>query len=96
VQQVVDRRFNRARDAADQTMAAFATRFRHAVDLDSVRDDLAGVAPVPGTRPRIGVDQPARLSWLPPNWAALSQISHRLTGRQRTRPDRLDIQWTLT
>jgi MFS family permease len=43
VQQVVDRRFNRARYDADQTIAAFAARLKDAVDLDSVRDDLAGV-----------------------------------------------------
>ncbi len=43
VQQLVDRRFNRARYDADQTVAAFAVRLKDAVDLDSVRDDLAGV-----------------------------------------------------
>ena len=43
VQRVVDRRFNRARYDADQTVAAFAARLQDAVDLDSVRDDLAGV-----------------------------------------------------
>ena len=43
VQQVVDRRFNRARYDADQTVAAFAGRLKDAVDLDSVRDDLAAV-----------------------------------------------------
>jgi hypothetical protein len=43
VQQVVDRRFNRARYDADQTVATFAARLKDAVDLDSVRDDLAGV-----------------------------------------------------
>jgi len=43
VQQVVDRRFNRARYDADQSVAAFAARLKDAVDLDSVRDDLAGV-----------------------------------------------------
>jgi len=43
VQQVVDRRFNRARYNADQMVAAFAARLKDAVDLDSVRDDLAGV-----------------------------------------------------
>jgi len=43
VQDVVDRRFNRARYDADQTVAAFAARLKDAVDLDSVRDDLAGV-----------------------------------------------------
>jgi len=43
VQFTVDRRFNRARYDADQTVAAFAVRLKDAVDLDSVRDDLAGV-----------------------------------------------------
>ena len=43
VQQMVDRRFNRARYDADQTIAAFEARLKDAVDLDSVRDDLAGV-----------------------------------------------------
>jgi hypothetical protein len=43
VQQLVDRRFNRARYDADHTTAAFAARLKDAVDLDSVRDDLAGV-----------------------------------------------------
>ena len=43
VQRVVDRRFNRARYDADKTVAAFAARLQDAVDLDSVRDDLAGV-----------------------------------------------------
>ena len=41
VQQMVDRRFNRARYDADQTVAAFARRLKDAVDLDMVRDDLA-------------------------------------------------------
>jgi hypothetical protein len=43
VQKVVDRRFNRARYDADQTVAAFAAQLQDTVDLDSVRDDLAGV-----------------------------------------------------
>ena len=43
VQRVVDRRFNRARYNADQTVAAFAARLQDAVDLDSVRTDLASV-----------------------------------------------------
>jgi hypothetical protein len=43
VQKAVDRRFNRARYDADQTVAAFAARLKDAVDLDSVRGDLAGV-----------------------------------------------------
>jgi hypothetical protein len=43
VQRAVDRRFNRARYDADQTVAAFAARLKDAIDLDSVRDDLASV-----------------------------------------------------
>jgi hypothetical protein len=41
VQRAVDHRFNRARYNADQTVAAFAARLKDAVDLDSVRHDLA-------------------------------------------------------
>jgi hypothetical protein len=41
VQRVVDRRFNRTRYDADQTVTAFAARLKDAVDLGSVRDDLA-------------------------------------------------------
>ena len=44
VQHVVDRRFNRARYDADQTVAAFAARLKDAVDLNAIRDDLAGTA----------------------------------------------------
>ena len=43
VQRAVDRQFNRARYDAEQTVAAFAVRLKDAVDLDAVRDDLAGV-----------------------------------------------------
>lgn len=43
VQHAVDRRFNRARYDADQTVTAFAARLKDAIDLDSVRDDLAAV-----------------------------------------------------
>jgi len=43
VQRAVDRRFNRARYDADKTVAVFAARLKDAVDLDAVRDDLAGV-----------------------------------------------------
>ncbi len=43
VQRAVDRRFNRARYDADQTVAAFAARLKDAVELDAVRADLTGV-----------------------------------------------------
>ena len=43
VQRVVDRRFNRARYDAEQTIAAFAARLKDTVDLNSVRDDLGAV-----------------------------------------------------
>jgi hypothetical protein len=42
VQHAVDRRFNRARYDADETIAEFAARLKDAVDLDAIRDDLAG------------------------------------------------------
>src|SRR5580692_8686655 len=43
VQRVVDRRFNRARYNADQIVTAFAARLQDAVDLGTVRDELANV-----------------------------------------------------
>jgi hypothetical protein len=43
VQRAVDRRFHRARYDADRMVALFAARLKDTVDLDSVRDDLAGV-----------------------------------------------------
>ena len=43
VQRMVARRFNRARYDADRTVAAFAARLKDAVDLDSIRNDLAGI-----------------------------------------------------
>jgi len=41
VQRSVDRKFNRRRYDAEGTVAAFTARLQDAVDLDSVRDDLA-------------------------------------------------------
>ena len=41
VQRVVDRRFNRARYNADQIVTAFAARLQDAVDLGTVREELA-------------------------------------------------------
>jgi len=43
VQRLVDRRFNRARYDAERTVAVFAARLKDAVDLDTVREDLADV-----------------------------------------------------
>ena len=43
VQRAVDRRFNRARYDADQTIAAFSVRLKDAVDMAAVQADLAGV-----------------------------------------------------
>ncbi len=45
VQNIVDRRFNRARYDADQIIAGFASRLRGTVDLDAVRADLASAVP---------------------------------------------------
>jgi hypothetical protein len=57
VQRAVDRRFNRARYDAEQIVAAFAARLQDAVDLDTVRADLAGVVH--------GALEPAHLSvWI--------------------------------
>jgi hypothetical protein len=42
VQHVIDHRFNRARYDADRAVAAFAARLKDEVELDSIRDDLAG------------------------------------------------------
>jgi hypothetical protein len=44
VQRFVDRRFNRARYDAEQTVAAFAFRLRDAVEVDTVLDELAAAA----------------------------------------------------
>ena len=51
VQQAVDRRFNRARYDAEQTVAEFAARLKDAVDLDAVHDQLAGVVHRPSNPP---------------------------------------------
>jgi hypothetical protein len=59
VQAVVDRRFNRRRHDAAQTIAAFSGRLRDQVDLDTLRVELLAV--VDRTM------QPARTSiWLRP------------------------------
>jgi hypothetical protein len=43
VQDLIDRRFNRRRHDAAGTVAAFATRLRDQVDLDSLQGDLLAV-----------------------------------------------------
>jgi hypothetical protein len=59
VQRAVDRRFNRARYDTEATVAMFAARLKDAVDLDSVRDDLASVVQQ--------ALEPARISmWISP------------------------------
>ena len=59
VQRAVDRRFNRARYDTEATVAMFAARLKDAVDLDSVRDDLACVVQQ--------ALEPARISvWISP------------------------------
>ena len=59
IQAVVDRRFNRRRYHAAQTIQAFSTRLREQIDLDTLSAELLAV-----------VDQtvaPTRVSfWLPP------------------------------
>ncbi len=42
VQHVIDRQFNRARYDADRIVTAFAALLKDEVDLDSIREDLAG------------------------------------------------------
>ena len=43
VQRIVDRRFNRASYDAEETVAAFASRLRDAVDLDTIQSELLQV-----------------------------------------------------
>ncbi len=59
VQRLVDRRFNRARYDAEAIVAAFSSRLREAVDLDTVRHELASAVE--------RAVQPTHASvWIPP------------------------------
>jgi hypothetical protein len=63
IQRLVDRRFNRRRHDAAQTIAAFSTRLRDQVDLDTLTGELLAVVDQ--------IMQPTRASlWLRPQGAA--------------------------
>jgi hypothetical protein len=70
VQRAVDRRFNRARYDGEALVAAFTSRLRRTIDLDTVQGDLVGVVHeafqpahvslwLPGVTPRATVPAPA-------------------------------------
>src|SRR4029077_11604037 len=87
VQRVVDRRFNRARYDAELTVAAFAARLKDSVDLDAVRDDLAGVV----TRAL----EPAHVSvWISfPSGSAAARAEGRLSHVRSAWPYRGRAVW---
>jgi hypothetical protein len=77
VQRVVDRRFNRVRYDADQTIAAFAARLRDAVDLAAVQRDLLAVVNT--------AVEPAHISV----WTPAPAPTPALAGRHDGAPSRL-------
>ncbi len=58
VQGIVDRRFNRARYDAERTVAAFADRLRHEVDLAAIEEDLLATT-------RAALEPASVALWLP-------------------------------
>jgi hypothetical protein len=69
VQRMVDRRFNRARYNAETVVAAFTTRLRQTVDLDTVREDLLGTVHQ--------AFQPAHASMWLPAWTSVEDSRSR-------------------
>jgi len=90
VQHVVDRRFNRVRYDADQTVAAFAARLRDAVDLDTVRADLLAVVNRAIEPAHISVwtagDEPGPPTWPCPSAGSSSRQGTTSHGRLRSPP----------
>ena len=79
VQRVGDRRFNRARYDADQTVAAFAARLKDAVDLETVQHAVAPqLAGHPSPHPALLTS----FGWIPGTAAHKSRLR---TGQRWTR-----------
>jgi hypothetical protein len=95
VQRRVDRRFNRARYDADQTLAAFAAHLKDAVDLDTVREDLARVVQAALEPAHVRVwtraipDRDRRPSTSPDAWACATPSGFRSPSHVSPGTDRM-------